>query len=167
MKDLLKGLVLISGLTTFSNANLLLQNNNIDDEFARMQQYMNSIMNSHIMNTPLSSMRMIDYPKVNLQEKDDKYIIEFELAGMDKKDIKLSLKDSVLILEGETKKSKDEKSKDYIRKEIYSGKFKRVIKLPNNIQSDKVDSKFENGVLTVTIPKKEKTKSDVKILKIN
>jgi len=167
MKNIIKSGLLALALTTTANATVLSQNNNIDDEFARMQQYINKIMGSYFVRQPIAAVQNINYPKVNMQEKDDKYILNFELAGMSKDDIKLSLDNNLLILSGEKKVKKEDKDKTYIKHEIYMGKFQRVIQLPDNIQIDKIKSKFNNGMLEVTIPKAKVTTPKIKTLKID
>lgn len=167
MKKFLKSLVLAAGLTTAANANSMFQPNNMDDEFIKMQQLINSMINSSMIQQPLMAINAINYPKVDIQEKDDKYIIKFELAGVDKKDIKLSLEDQLLVVEGEQKVQKEDKNDKFIKQEIFYGKFQRSIMLPDNIVVEKLSSKFENGILTVTIPKTKQKKPNVKVLKID
>jgi HSP20 family protein len=167
MKNLIKGVVLTIGLSSIASATVLSQNTNVNDEFTRMQNYMNKIMNSYFVQQPIAAVQNINYPKVDMQEKDDKYILNFELAGMSKDDIKLSLDNNLLLLSGEKKVSKNDQDKRYIKHEIFVGKFQRVIQLPDNINIDKIQSKFKNGILEVTIPKNKVKTSKVKVLQIN
>jgi len=166
MYKLVKGLILAVGLTTTLNAGVLFESNNMDDEFARMQNFINNMFNSSLSYQVASPMYSFGYPKVNIEDKNDKYILMFELAGMDKKDIKLTVQDNMLFLEGEQKNAKENKNKEYIKQEIYYGKFKRAIELPSNINIDKLTTKFKNGILTVTIPKNKVKKSNIKTFEI-
>jgi HSP20 family protein len=166
MYKLVKSLILAVGLSTTLNAGVLFQSNNIDDEFTRMQNFINSMLNSSLAHQISSPMYSFGYPKVNIEEKDNKYILMFELAGIDKKDIKLTMQDNMLFLEGEQKNAKENKNKEYIKQEIYYGKFKRAIELPSNVKIDKVTTNFKNGILTVTIPKNKVKKSNIKTFKI-
>jgi len=132
-----------------------------------MQQMINQMMTQNFFHDGFGKFDNINYPKLNMEELKDKYILKFELAGMDKKNIKLSLKDTILVLEGERKSSKEDKSKDYVKQEMFYGKFKRVVQLPDNIIVNKMENKFENGILTLSIPKKKVSEPKYRILKIN
>lgn len=105
-------------------------------------------------------------PAVDVIENEDSFVIEAELPGMKKDEIKISLTNDVLIVQGEKKIEKQEKKKNYHRTERSYGSFSRTFSLPGNVKSDKVDAEFNNGVLTITIPKSEEAKPkqiDVKI----
>ncbi len=167
MKKSLLSFVAALTLGTASVASTLAYPTNIDDEFIQMQRFFNNVLNSEFINQPLSKFQNINYPKVDIKEFDNRYVLKFELAGMDKKDIKLSIKNTTLVLEGNRKINKEDKSNNYIRHEIFMGSFKRIIQLPDNIMIDNATNKFDNGILTITIPKKKITKSNYKILKIN
>lgn len=92
---------------------------------------------------------------VNVVETDTAYEIEAEMPGLDQKDIELKVSDGVLTLSGERKAEQEEKKKDYHLMERSYGSFRRSFTLPDNIVEDKIDAKFANGVLTVTLPKRE------------
>ncbi len=99
-------------------------------------------------------------PIVDLAETDESYEIRAEIPGMDKKDIEISFKDNTLVLSGEKKMEKDETKKNYHHIERMYGKFQRSFSMPNDIQADKIEASYNNGILTVIIPKDiEKTKA--------
>ncbi|MEA2028691.1 MAG: Hsp20/alpha crystallin family protein [Campylobacterota bacterium] len=163
MKKIVKGLVGISLLATALSASPF-DSNDFDDEFRRMQHYINSVFDSHFS----SSYRHGLYPKANFYDKKDQYILEFELAGVEKSDINVSIqKEKLLTIEGTKKREVKTDNRSHLREEIYFGKFKRVIELPKNSDSDKIDVKHKNGILTITIPKKEPEKRKTKIIPIN
>lgn len=85
-------------------------------------------------------------------ETNNEFNVELMLPGFDKKDIKMEVNEDVLSIEAERKRS--EKNK-YNRVESYFGKFKKTYTLPNNINKENIDAKYENGVLRVTLPKIE------------
>lgn len=93
--------------------------------------------------------------RVNVVETDSAYEIEAELPGLDQKDIELKVSDGVLTLSGERKAEQEQKKKDYHLMERSYGSFRRSFTLPDNIVEDKIDARFANGVLTVTLPKRE------------
>jgi HSP20 family protein len=93
--------------------------------------------------------------RVNVAETDSAYEIEAELPGLDQKDIELKVSDGVMTLSGERKAEQEEKKKDYHLMERSYGSFRRSFALPDNVVEDKIDAKFANGVLMVTLPKRE------------
>jgi len=97
-------------------------------------------------------------PSVDISENDKEVRIQAEMPGMDENDIDLSLSDGVLTLQGEKKESREEKDKGRTYTECRYGKFRRDIPLPASVDPDKVDAKYEKGVLTVTMPKTEQAK---------
>ncbi len=76
-----------------------------------------------------------------------------ELPGMEEKDIQLTLENDSLIISGEKKNDVEEKGKNFHRVERSYGSFQRVIPLISEIQQEKVEAKFRNGVLNITLPK--------------
>ena len=97
-------------------------------------------------------------PPVDIQETDDAYRIHAELPGLTKDDIQITLENNVLRLSGERKFEKDVKKENYHRIERTYGSFSRSFALPTQVSSDKVEAKFENGVLSVVVPKAEQAK---------
>ena len=96
-------------------------------------------------------------PKLDVAETKDKYEIKAELPGMDEKEIELSMDDGVLTIGGEKKTEAESDDKGYWLKECSYGSFSRSIRLPENIAEDKIAAKFDKGVLTIDVPKKEPT----------
>jgi HSP20 family protein len=97
-------------------------------------------------------------PPVDIQETDDAYRIQVELPGMKKEDIQITLENNVLRLSGERKFEKDVKKENFHRIERVYGTFSRSFALPTQVSSDKVDATFQDGVLTITVPKAEQAK---------
>jgi HSP20 family protein len=95
-------------------------------------------------------------PRMDVSESDKEITVTAELAGIDEKDIEVSLSDDMLTIKGEKKEEKEDKGKDYYRMERSYGSFSRTIALPSEVQADKVDATFKKGVLKVTLPKSEK-----------
>ena len=77
---------------------------------------------------------------------------------MDKKDVKISIQNNVLVIEGEKKQKTEKKEDNYYRSERFYGKFCRSFTLPSELDSEKIDADYSNGVLTVTLPKSDKVK---------
>ena len=97
-------------------------------------------------------------PAIDVEETENEYIVKAELPGLSKEDIKISLRPDSITISGERKKEKEEKGKTYHRVEMLYGKFARTIQLPEEIQPDKAKAEYKNGILTVILPKSEKSK---------
>ncbi|MFC1725609.1 Hsp20/alpha crystallin family protein [candidate division KSB1 bacterium] len=92
-------------------------------------------------------------PRVEVDEKEKEYAIEFELPGLSKDDVKLSVEKNVLTVSGERASKEDSKNDHYHYSERSYGKFERSFTLPENTKDEDVKANFKNGVLTVSIPK--------------
>lgn len=97
-------------------------------------------------------------PSIDVVEDNGMLKAVVELPGMDEKDVEVLLTDDTLTIKGEKKEEKEEKRKDYYRTERTYGSFHRVIALPKEVDTDKVEARFKNGVLTVEMHKREETK---------
>jgi HSP20 family protein len=97
-------------------------------------------------------------PPVDIQETDDAFRLTAELPGLTRDDINITLENNVLRLSGERKFEKDVKKESYHRIERSYGQFTRSFALPQQVNGEKVQASFENGVLAVTVPKAEASK---------
>lgn len=97
-------------------------------------------------------------PSVDLEETKNDYIIHAELPGMNKKDIDISVENDVLTISGEKKERVQTKDSNCLISEIMSGHFSRSFRLPAQIDSEKIEAKWDNGILVVKIPKSEVAK---------
>ncbi len=94
-------------------------------------------------------------PRMDLQDNEKNYVISMDIPGIDKSDIKITVKDRILAISGTRKKSTEEKKGSKIlRMERYYGQFERAIRLPGEVDENAIVANYKNGVLTVTIPKK-------------
>jgi HSP20 family protein len=85
--------------------------------------------------------------------------VRAELPGVEAKDIDLNLSGDILTVRGEKKEESEKKEKKYFSRESYYGAFERSIRLPAEAQLDNVEAKFKDGVLNVTLPKSENSRS--------
>ncbi|HTN34486.1 MAG TPA: Hsp20/alpha crystallin family protein [Marinobacter sp.] len=97
-------------------------------------------------------------PAVDIKETDQAFTIEAELPGLAKQDVKVTVHDGVLSIEGERKHEEETKDKKHHRIERYYGSFKRRFTLPDNVNEDSVKASFKDGLLTLTIQKAEPEK---------
>ena len=95
-------------------------------------------------------------PKINAIYNKDSVVIKAELPGMSKEEISVKLEDSVLTISGERELDKDIK---YYSKEIWEGEFSRSFELKFPVIESDVQAKYDNGILTVTLPRSEKENS--------
>lgn len=105
------------------------------------------------------------YPKVNLIDFTDRVVIEAEIPGLDKSDVNVELEANVLTIVGNKLVVPNNESGEtgtYIRRELKRSSFRRSFTLGDNIFKDNVEATFQNGMLTVTLPKIKPVKPDVK-----
>ena len=93
-------------------------------------------------------------PAIDLIDQKDKLVAKVELPGVEKKDVKISLTDNSLTIQGEIKKEEETKKEDYYYRERAYGNYSRTITLPAEVDKDKIIAKFNNGILEITLPKK-------------
>ena len=94
--------------------------------------------------------------KTDVKENDDEYVIESELPGLEKDDINIEITDNYLTISAHNEEKVEEENENYIRRERRTGSFQRVFQI-DNVKEDEIDAEYENGILKVTLPKKEKT----------
>lgn len=97
-------------------------------------------------------------PAVDLHESDDFYLLSVDVPGMSDKDIKIDVHQGRLTLRGERKFEHREEQKGFHRFERSYGTFERSFQLPADVKEDKIQARYENGVLEVMVPKAEKEK---------
>jgi HSP20 family protein len=98
------------------------------------------------------------FPLINLTEDKDKYYVRAELPGVKGDELDIQVTGNNLAISGERKIAAEEEGTRYHRREREAGKFSRIIGLPGDIDSDKVDAKLESGILTVVVSKAEAAK---------
>lgn len=97
-------------------------------------------------------------PAVNISESDKAFHIELSAAGFSKEEFKIAVEKDVLTISAEHKVEKTEEDKNYTRKEFSHGSFKRSFTLPETVDVEKIEAKYENGILKLKVLKKEQTK---------
>lgn len=105
-------------------------------------------------------------PRMDIYETENNVVAEFELPGVKPDDIEVEVKEGHLKVEAKTKKEKEEKGKGFYKREIGESIFKRIVPLPAEVQEEKAEAEYENGILRVTIPKvipKEGKEKKIKI----
>lgn len=95
--------------------------------------------------------------KTDIVEKEDRFELLVDLPGFNKEDVKVELKEGYLNIEAERNSSKDEKDEEgtFIRRERYTGTCSRSFYVGEEFKQEDIKAKFENGILTITVPKKD------------
>jgi HSP20 family protein len=97
-------------------------------------------------------------PPVDIYENENNIVLKADLPGVDPKDVEVRVEDSTLYLKGERKFEKETKEENYHRVERSYGSFARSFSLPNSINAEKVKAEYKDGLLTLTLPKREEAK---------
>lgn len=94
-------------------------------------------------------------PSVNLKETDQHYLIELAAPGMKKEDFKVEMHNGILTVSAERKEEKEEKKEDFLRREFSYSSFSRSFSIPENSLEDKVEASYMDGILKISLVKKE------------
>lgn len=98
-------------------------------------------------------------PAVEVSETDDEVIVKAEVPGLDKRDLKLTVTDDTLVIRGETREEKEDKKRNFFRREIRYGAIYREVPLPADVMPEKAKARLRKGILEVRIPKAETQKA--------
>jgi len=94
-------------------------------------------------------------PAIDMYQTSDEVVVKAALPGLKPEDVQISVTADVLTLRGEVKEEKEEKDATYHVREQRYGSFERAVMLPTDVQTEKARAEFENGILTITLPKAE------------
>jgi len=108
---------------------------------------------------PASIFQHTTGPAIDLVEKDDEIIVNAELPGLNQDDFKVELIGDRLSIQGEKKSAREEKKRNYYYSECRYGSFSRSVRLPCEVEADRAEATFKNGVLKLRLPKTEAAKS--------
>jgi HSP20 family protein len=97
-------------------------------------------------------------PSLDIYQDKDNVMAKVALPGIDPENVNISIENDILTIEGSVKKESEVDEKDYYRKEISSGSFHRSMILPTSVDGNKAKAEFANGILEITMPKKEEVK---------
>lgn len=105
-------------------------------------------------------------PKIDISEDDKHLYVDAEIPGIKKEDLKVTIQDNIITIKGEKKREEEKKEKNYYRNERCYGTFTRSFTLPAEVNSEKIDAKFEDGTLKITMEKMNQTASKVKEIEL-
>jgi len=110
---------------------------------------------------PVMSNKSNSTPAVNIREDDKNYVLDFAIPGLEKKDLKIDMNEDILTISSEMKKESEENKNGYKRKEFSYTSFSRSFYIPENVDREKIEASYNNGVLSVSLPKQEEEKSKI------
>ncbi|MEO8821165.1 MAG: Hsp20/alpha crystallin family protein [Ginsengibacter sp.] len=129
---------------------------------------LDSFLDNLLNDTPVSNNNSsLNFPAVNIFETNDDYELEFNVPGRKKEDFKITVDKSILSVSFEKKEEQKEENKKFIKKEFTAQSFKRSFTLDEKINADDINAKYENGILRLTLPKKEEVKVLPKEISVN
>ena len=102
--------------------------------------------------------RTMNVPAVNITERKDDYLVSMAAPGLKKEDFKIAVEDNLLTISSEKEDEQEQKDEKYTRQEYRYSSFERSFSLPNDINKEKIDARYKEGVLELVLPKKEEAK---------
>jgi len=105
-------------------------------------------------------------PALDIYETPEQLVVKATLPGIKREDVGVKVAGDTLVIRGETKEERDEKDERYLLRERSHGTFHRAIVLPEGLDTEKIEALFEDGTLTVTLPKTEKAKAKTVEVKV-
>ena len=111
---------------------------------------------------PFNRSKYSQIPPTNITETKTEFKLDISAPGLTKADFKIDIDGGTLIISSEKKEEISEEKEDYKRKEFSYNSFSRSFQLPENVAEEKINAKYDNGMLRISIPKKEGTKNSAK-----
>jgi HSP20 family protein len=128
------------------------------DDFRRMEQQLDQLFGEGYMPSGIRSVARGTYPPINVGSTPDQVDVYLFVAGVDPKALDISIQQNLLTIDGERKSDSERGSSGYYRHERFNGKFHRVVTLPDDIDPDKVEASYRDGVLRIKVQRRESTK---------
>lgn len=134
-------------------------------ELSSLRREMDRLWENFFVERPLGKIWEREWaPSLDMSETKDNFVVKAEVPGKDAKHIDISLTGDLLTIRGEKRQEKEEKEEDYHLVERTYGSFSRSVRLPAEVESNKIKASYKNGILAITLPKSEKAKAkEVKI----
>jgi HSP20 family protein len=124
------------------------------DELRRLENQVGQLYGSSAWPAGIRSVRRGTFPPINVGATPERVDVYLFAAGLDPKSLELSIQQNLLTISG-NRKVEFRKDAEYYRRERFDGEFRRVISLPDDVDPDRVDAKYREGVLQVTIQRRE------------
>jgi HSP20 family protein len=128
---------------------------------------LDSFLDNLLQEMPSAQSNGIHFPPVNISETKDIYELQFNVPGRNKEDFKITVDKNILTVSFDKKDEKEDENKKQIKREFNLQSFKRSFTLDEKILSENIAAKYENGLLVLTLPKKEEVKIEAKHISVN
>jgi HSP20 family protein len=123
----------------------------LQDEINKLFDFDTDIFGSGLFDRSVS-------PALDVAERSEEFVVTCELPGVDQKDLNISLSNNILTIKGRKHPPFDEHKVRLYRNEIWSGDFQRTLSLPTSVDPDKISASLKDGILTLSVPKREELK---------
>jgi HSP20 family protein len=121
--------------------------------------YMGSIFDDDFF--PVMPNKTSSMPAVNIREDDKRFMLDLAVPGIDRKELKIDINEDVLTISSETQHESEENKDGYKRKEFSYSSFCRSFQIPENVNREKIEANYKDGILSVALPKFEEEKSKI------
>ena len=135
-------------------------------DFMSLREAMDRLMDDAFMRPWRSHGGNLGMPAVDIYQTDAEVVVKAAVPGFKADEIQINVTGDVLTIKGEVKQKNEVKEKDYHLREQRWGSFERSLVLPTEVKSDAAKAEFENGILTITLPKDEKAKPKTITVKV-
>jgi HSP20 family protein len=124
------------------------------DDFRRLESEMDELFGSMAWPTGIRAVRRGTFPPINVGATPDRVDVYLFAAGLDPRSLDLSIQQNLLTVSGNRKLQTDDDA-EYYRRERFDGDFRRVVTLPDDVDPDRVDARYRDGVLQITVQRRE------------
>jgi HSP20 family protein len=100
-------------------------------------------------------------PAVNIREDEKNYLLDLAIPGIDRKDLKIEMNEDVITISSEKKNESEENKDGYRRREFSYSSFTKSFYVPENVDKEKIDASYKDGILCITLPKQDESKSKI------
>ncbi|SFO00258.1 HSP20 family protein [Bizionia echini] len=139
------------------NGSLAKTNSNAD--FPSWSSWLDEVFNRDLSSVFTSNFNSgMSLPKVNIKENADAFEVEMAVPGLKKSDFKIDVDNKVLSISTETKEDNKHEEPNYTRREFGYASFKRTFTLPESVDDEKINANYNDGILSILLPKKEEAK---------
>ena len=136
-----------------------LANKNSNQNYPTLSTWLDDVFNRDLPSVYTSNFNTgITLPQVNIKETADAFVVDMAVPGLKKSDFHIDLDNQLLSISTELKEDKEHKEENYTRREFGYSSFKRTFTLPESVNDEKINASYNEGVLSVILPKKEEAK---------
>jgi HSP20 family protein len=135
------------------------RNRNLNDLQREIDRVFGEFFPSREGGDESTSRQAVWAPRTDLVETEDSYRLHLDVPGLSKEDLNINYKDNQLTVSGERTSDRTEEGEEYVRVERSFGQFYRAFTLPRTVNAENITASYDNGVLTISVPKTEKEKS--------